>query len=45
MTEQGSVIYRVEDQICTITFKHPKSNSLPGYLLRDLADGIDKAAR
>ncbi len=29
--------------ICTITFSHPQSNSLPGTLLRELAAAIEKA--
>lgn len=29
--------------VCTIEFGHPASNSLPGYLLRELADTITQA--
>jgi methylglutaconyl-CoA hydratase len=43
-TEQGSVTYTCENQIATIEFYHPKGNSLPGALLRDLAANITKAS-
>ena len=46
----GDVSVTIADGIGTITFGHPKSNSLPGVLLRRLADAItwlgrDPAAR
>lgn len=40
---QGTVSYSVKDKIGTIEFSHPKGNSLPGAILRDLADTIKKA--
>ena len=48
--EGGSVTSGVTDGIATITFSHPKSNSLPGKLLAELAArvrtaGEDSAAR
>jgi methylglutaconyl-CoA hydratase len=42
-TETGSINYRIEDNIGTITFSHPQSNSLPGALLRKLATAITDA--
>jgi methylglutaconyl-CoA hydratase len=46
----GSVAVNNQDGISTITFFHPQSNSLPGSLLRDLAQkitecGNDKSTR
>ena len=41
--EQGSVSTATENGIATITFYHPQSNSLPGALLRQLAEEITKA--
>ena len=38
--EQGRVDIEVLGGIGTITFGHPQSNSLPGNLLRKLADSI-----
>ncbi|MBZ0178045.1 MAG: enoyl-CoA hydratase/isomerase family protein [Melioribacteraceae bacterium] len=38
--EYGKIESVTKDKICTITFSHPKSNSLPGDLLRDLAKQI-----
>lgn len=37
---QGSVEYVIENKIATIEFFHPLSNSLPGKILRKLADTI-----
>jgi methylglutaconyl-CoA hydratase len=34
---------KIENGICTITFFHPHSNSLPGIILRKLADEIEVA--
>lgn len=36
----GHVLVDVRDAVATVTFSHPKSNSLPGTLLRKLADEI-----
>lgn len=46
----GSVDVRLDDGVATVRFGHPKSNSLPGTLLRELAArirevGQDPAAR
>lgn len=38
--DQGSVEYVIENGIATIEFFHPLSNSLPGKILRKLADTI-----
>lgn len=38
--EAGKIEISTKDKICTITFSHPKSNSLPGNLLRNLAKQI-----
>ncbi len=40
MSEQGHVILKIENGIGTVSFFHPQSNSLPGNLLRELADVI-----
>lgn len=40
---EGYVRSDVTNGIATITFFHPKSNSLPGYLLADLAAAVTKA--
>lgn len=41
--EEGYVKTRLDQGIATVTFHHPKSNSLPGTLLTALADHISKA--
>lgn len=41
--DNGAITYKNKDKIGTIEFYHPKGNSLPGALLRDLADTITKA--
>jgi methylglutaconyl-CoA hydratase len=38
--EQGHVEIQTSEGIGTVTFGHPQSNSLPGHLLRSLADAI-----
>ncbi|MBX7137686.1 MAG: enoyl-CoA hydratase/isomerase family protein [Oligoflexia bacterium] len=43
MTEQGKVTSTLDQGITTITFSHPRSNSMPGALLRALAAEIDRA--
>ncbi len=43
MPEQGSITTSIDKKIYTIEFHHPKGNSLPGKLLRDLADTITAA--
>jgi methylglutaconyl-CoA hydratase len=37
---EGNVNYNIEHGIATITFYHPQSNSLPGKVLKQLADTI-----
>ena len=41
--ETGKVNSKTENGIATVTYFHPQSNSLPGELLRTLADEITKA--
>lgn len=45
MTENGDgyVDYSTEERIATIEFYHPKGNSLPGYILKQLTETIKKA--
>lgn len=43
MTESGKVETTVADGIATIQFSHPKGNSLPGYLLAELAGTVREA--
>lgn len=40
MSDTGTVTVEVADGIGTVTFGHPKSNSLPGPLLREIAAKI-----
>lgn len=40
---EGSITLSVEKRIGVITFSHPVHNSMPGYLLADLAQHIRKA--
>ncbi|MEP6646577.1 MAG: enoyl-CoA hydratase/isomerase family protein [Saprospiraceae bacterium] len=40
---EGSVTTSIDKQIAIITFSHPAHNSLPGYLLADLAQQIQTA--
>jgi len=41
--EKGTITYKTKNNIGTIEFYHPKGNSLPGDLLRKLAETITKA--
>lgn len=41
----GTVQHHIEDHVSYVTFHHPQSNSLPGALLRKLADTIEVAGR
>lgn len=41
----GSILYSAKNKIGTIEFYHPKGNSLPGTLLRKLADTIQQAGK
>ncbi len=46
MSEQnGYVKAEYNDSVCTITFFHPKGNSLPSNLLYSLAEEIEKAGK
>ena len=40
--DNGKVESKIENGIATVSFFHPQSNSLPGVLLRTLADEITK---
>ncbi len=42
-TQQGHVTSETTDGLCRIEFFHPLSNSLPGNLLKKLADSITEA--
>jgi enoyl-CoA hydratase/carnithine racemase len=43
MLDAGTVRYQVLDGVATIRFGHPKSNSLPGGLLAQLATAVARA--
>lgn len=43
MSDNGEITLHVENHIGTIEFYHPKGNSLPGVLLRELAETITAA--
>jgi methylglutaconyl-CoA hydratase len=43
MQQDGYVKTETQENICTITFFHPQSNSLPGAILNQLADAIRNA--
>ncbi len=43
--ENGTVTYSVNDNVGVIEFYHPKGNSLPGTLLRELASTIEAAGK
>ncbi|MEW6469901.1 MAG: enoyl-CoA hydratase/isomerase family protein [Bacteroidota bacterium] len=45
MSDQGRVETKVSQGIATVTFFHPQSNSLPGTVLRQLAEQITAAGR
>lgn len=45
MTEEGTIDLRVENNIGTVEFHHPKGNSLPSKLLRELAEKITQAGK
>jgi methylglutaconyl-CoA hydratase len=42
---EGIVVSSTADGVATITFAHPKSNSLPAALLASLADAVSDAGR
>ncbi|MEN9964496.1 MAG: hypothetical protein RL582_1591 [Bacteroidota bacterium] len=43
MHQEGYVKTETQENICTITFFHPQSNSLPGAILNQLAEAIRQA--
>ena len=45
MNTSGTVSVSAANKIAAITFSHPKGNSLPGNLLRELAASIDDAGK
>lgn len=45
LLDAGTVDTQVREGVATVTFGHPKSNSLPGALLAGLAEAIDAAGR
>jgi len=45
MSETGRITSKTESGIGTVTFYHPQSNSLPGSLLRELAETIRRAGK
>lgn len=45
MSENGSITLSTENKIGTVEFYHPKGNSLPGKLLRELAKKITEAGQ
>lgn len=44
MSESGSATIQVKDNIGTLTFFHPKKNSLPSALLKQMAEAIHSMA-
>jgi methylglutaconyl-CoA hydratase len=45
MSESGKVSIDIKDRIGTVTFFHPKKNSLPGALLQKLANAITELGK
>lgn len=45
MSENGSISVDITDNIATIEFHHPKGNSLPGSMLRELAETITETGK
>lgn len=45
MQESGRVSLEISNNVAFISFFHPQSNSMPGKLLRELADAITKAGQ
>jgi methylglutaconyl-CoA hydratase len=43
--ENGSITQTIVNNVCTITFYHPKGNSMPSGLLSDLAKAIKDAGK
>ena len=44
MPEKGTISHVIKDRISTIEFYHPKGNSLPGTLLKELTSAIQEAS-
>lgn len=44
MAENGHVSHTIKNEISTIEFFHPKGNSLPGKLLKELSEAIIEAS-
>jgi len=44
MPENGTISHTIKDQVSTIEFYHPKGNSLPGPLLKELTSAITEAS-
>lgn len=44
MDQSGKVSLKINDGIAELTFFHPKSNSLPGILLREIAEAFTELA-
>lgn len=45
MNNSGQVVTEIRNSVASITFHHPKGNSLPGIQLKRLADSFDQIAR
>ena len=45
MNTNGNITSTINNNICRISFYHPKSNSMPGSLLNELAETIDSAGK
>ena len=45
MPDNGTISHTIKDRISTIEFYHPKGNSLPGSLLKELTDTITEASK
>lgn len=44
MPDKGTISHVIKDRISTIEFYHPKGNSLPGKLLKELTSAIEEAS-
>ncbi len=42
MEEQGTITITKKNKIATIEFYHPKSNSLPSYMLKEMKENFEK---
>ena len=43
MTNSGKVVFETSEGVGTISFEHPASNALPGQLLSEIANCINRA--